>query len=161
MQLLGPRWQILRDFLNSGPSLWPSLPSLVQSDAIWYGISLWPVWISSPGFVPSHASPQPPCWQAHVESWKILNLEWALMCKKWNIGTLSKSSLMPHACQFSINDWIMPSIICFNFCLALKWSGSWTRWCIKVFFNCPVLFYSTVPFCSILLLSEASRLIPY
>lgn len=96
-----------------------------------------------------------------LASWKVLNLEWALMCKKWNIGTLSKSSLMPHACQFSINDWIMPSIICFNFCLALKWSGSWTRWCIKVLFNCPVLFYSTVPFCSILLLSEASRLIPY
>lgn len=28
--------------------------------------------------------------------------------------------------------WIMSLIICFNFCLDLKWSGSWTRWSLKV-----------------------------
>lgn len=54
-------------------------PSLIQSDAIW-DISLATLdqlsWLC-----PLPWSPQFPCWQAVGESWKVLNLEWALLCK--------------------------------------------------------------------------------
>lgn len=32
----------------------------------------------------------------------------------------------PHGCQWSRGIWIMSSLTCFNFWLALRWSGSWT-----------------------------------
>lgn len=50
--------------------------------------------------------------------------------------------LIPHASQCSSGIWIMPSVTCFNFCLSLKRSGSWTRWSLKVPSNWTVLFYS-------------------
>ena len=40
--------------------------------------------------------------------------------------------LIPCACQHSRSLWIMFLIICFNFWLVLKESGSWTRWFSKV-----------------------------
>lgn len=41
--------------------------------------------------------------------------------------------LMPYACcHCSRGIWIMPSMICFNFWLALKMSGIWTRWSWKI-----------------------------
>jgi len=50
-------------------------PSLyVQHDVIWCGISLWSVWVSCPGCIPSQllAHLQPPCWQDSMRSWKVL-----------------------------------------------------------------------------------------
>ena len=43
----------------------PTPPSLYTGhDVIWYGISLWPVWVSCPGGVPSQllVPLQPSCW---------------------------------------------------------------------------------------------------
>jgi len=34
---------------------------------------------------------------------------------------------MAHACQHSSDLWAMPSVLSFNFCLALKRSGRWTQ----------------------------------
>ena len=50
---------------------WPTPPSfIVQHDVIWYGISLWPVWVSCLCCVPSQllVPPQPPCWQGSMRS---------------------------------------------------------------------------------------------
>ena len=51
-------------------------PSLYTGhDVIWYGISLWPVWVSCPGGVRSQALVplQPSCWLG-MKTWKILDL---------------------------------------------------------------------------------------
>lgn len=40
--------------------------------------------------------------------------------------------LMPHACQCWKNVWTMSSLVCFNFWLAPKRSGSWTRLRLQV-----------------------------
>jgi len=42
------------------------------------------------------------------------------------IGFLERWS-MPQACWCLRGIWTMPFKTCFNFCSALKWSGSWTR----------------------------------
>ena len=50
---------------QSNPSHWPTPPSLYTGhDITWYGIPLWPVWVSCPGCVPSHllVPLQPSCW---------------------------------------------------------------------------------------------------
>ena len=40
---------------------WPSPPSLYTGhDVTWYGIALWPVWVSCPGCVASHLLVPPP-----------------------------------------------------------------------------------------------------
>ena len=43
---------------------------IVHHDVTWYGISLWPVWVSCPGCVPSQLLVycQPPCWQGRMRS---------------------------------------------------------------------------------------------
>lgn len=65
--------------------------------------------------------------------------------------------LMSHACQCSRDIWIMLSVICFNFCLALKWVGSSSRWSLKISFSWTELFCSdlillcsTVLYCTLL-----------
>jgi len=47
--------------------------------------------------------------------------------------------LMPHACQGSRGVWVMPSVRCFNFWLALKWLDSWNWWSMKVPSNLKLL----------------------
>lgn len=43
-----------------------------------------------------------------------------------------------------------PQITCCNFCLALKWLGSWTRRSLKAPSNCSVLLYSTLLYSTLL-----------
>ena len=48
---------------------------IAECDVIWYGKSLWPVWVSCPSCVPSQllVHPQPPCWWERVRSRKGLD----------------------------------------------------------------------------------------
>lgn len=55
------------------------------------------------------------------------------------LNTLNTGHSMPHAYQCSRSTWIMPSVKCLNFCLAMQWSGRWTRWFLKFPFNRTVL----------------------
>lgn len=61
-----------------------------------------------------------------------------------------KRQLMSQACQCSRGIQIMPSVIHFNFWSALKKSGSWTSWYLKVSSNYSILYYSVL-LCSSLL----------
>lgn len=57
-----------------------------------------------------------------------MTLEKNYLLWRWsNAGTgFLERWWMSHACQYSRDVWIMPLIIYFYFCLALKWSGSWS-----------------------------------
>lgn len=59
-----------------------------------------------------------------------ISLLWG--CSEIGRGFLIRC-LMLHACQHSRSIWIMPLIICFNYLLALKWSGNWTQFYIYPF----------------------------
>lgn len=49
-----------------------------------YGIPLWPVWITCPGYAPPQIFVH---WQS-MRLWKILNLDWALLRNNQNIAVL-------------------------------------------------------------------------
>ena len=68
------------------PRQWPTparfpLSLYAEHDIVWYGISLWPAWISCPGCVSSQllVHPQPPRCQGSMRGWKVLNLVWELL----------------------------------------------------------------------------------
>lgn len=56
------------------PSLQTSLAFIAKHGGILYAISLWPIWVTCPGCVPSKilVHPQPPCSQGSIRSRKIL-----------------------------------------------------------------------------------------
>ena len=77
-QLAHEQWSVL-----SPPQ--PAAPSLYTGhDSAWYGIPLWPVWVSCPGCVPSQllVPLQPSCWLG-MRSWKILDLVQIWLSNNW------------------------------------------------------------------------------
>lgn len=68
---------------------------------------------------------------------------------------------MPQACQCSGGFWMMFWVTCFNFWLALKWSGTWTQLSLKAH-NKLSLFYS-VEFYSVLfcLVLDPTHFVPH
>lgn len=96
-----------------------------------------------------------PC-MATAQSCTMVGSNWApeKISSAWGwsdpgMGCL-KRQLMSQACQCSRGIQIMPSVIHFNFWSALKKSGSWTSWYLKVSSNYSILYYSVL-LCSSLL----------
>ena len=95
MKLLTTCWPRSSQTLNSGCPPWPTLLSFIvfSHDVIWYGISLWPVWVSCPRsaplhlLVPHHPPPPPPthtlCWQDSTRRWNILHSTVQKQLKHW------------------------------------------------------------------------------
>lgn len=68
---------------------------------------------------------------ANGSDWTLL--KFYILCREWNTGIIFLEWwLMPHVCQDSGGIWTMLSLMCCNFWLFLKTSGSWTRWSLKV-----------------------------
>ena len=50
------------------------------------------------------------------------------LLRRWsNTSLFPEKWLMPQVCRCLRRIWTMPFKMCFNFCSALTWSGSWTR----------------------------------
>lgn len=69
---------------------------IAQHDAIWYGMSLWPVWASCPGSAPFHnlCLSQHPWWQGSTRSWNVL-------CSLQNCSATTTTSLFYEHCSSS------------------------------------------------------------
>lgn len=64
--------------------------------------------------------------------WALGNISLLWECSNSGTGFLERW-LVPHACQcYSRGIWKIPSFMCFTFWLALKQSGNWTRWSLRL-----------------------------